>query len=105
MAVLPWSRSKHSAHLMPELGGARRVVVWLSDTTACSADLLDFKRYSERRKLTKLSSYFVTMKVSLQIEITASRIGKLAHRKVNLGGLYITVISTTKSLDSCLRAF
>ena len=53
VAVLPWSRSKHSAHLMPEVGGARRVVVWLSDTTARSADLLDFKRYSERRKKNK----------------------------------------------------
>ena len=90
---------------MPEVGGARRVVVWLSDTTACLADLLDFKRYSDRRKLTKLSSDFVTMRVSLQIEFTASRIGKLAHSKVNLGGLYITVISITKSLDSCPRAF
>ena len=105
VAVLPWSRSKHSAHLMPEVAGAGRVVVWLSDTTGCSADLLDFKRYSERRKLAKLSSDFVTMKVSLQVEFNASRIGKLAHRKVNLGGLYITVISITKSLGSCLRAF
>ena len=74
VAVLPWSRSKHSAHLMPEVGGARRVIVWLSDTTPCSADLLDFKRYSDRRKLTKLSSDFFTMKVSLQIEFTASSI-------------------------------
>ena len=90
---------------MPEVGGPRRVVIWLSDTTECSADLLDFKRYSERRKLTKLSSDFVTLKVSVQIQFTASRIGKLAYRKVNLGGLYITVISITKSLDSCPRAF
>ena len=90
---------------MPEVAGAGRLVVWLSDTTACSADLLDFRRYSERRKLAKLSSDFVTMQVSLEVEFNASRIGKLAHRKVNFGGLYITVISNTKSLDSCLRVF